>query len=204
MVLVAVVLLSLGAAVPAGAAQSGGTVLAAKAESRSASAAGTAHSRADALAMMGLMGTLSGCEVYTFNFATGELQWGFTGSTGGGGGGIGAGVSGGGQVSNANQISDINGPFGMVGASVNIGEGASGDVFTGLGSCNQQIVGGDGQVGLGFGWNIRGIDTDYHGPKGIPFGGKAYAWSKTLASFNLYHVAHDAGISLYNFLSKFP
>jgi RHS repeat-associated protein len=90
----------------------------------------------------------SDCLVVTFNWSTGEFEFGGTTTKGVGLGMVSLGISVGPQFSNANQISDYGGWFGDLGGSGSLfGAGVGADGFTGLGSCNQQIWGGSLGVG---------------------------------------------------------
>jgi len=98
------------------------------------------------------------------------------------------------QVSNANQISDLGGWFGMGGGSVSVGPDIGGDGFTGLGACNQQIIGGDVQAGMGFFvdpnvfpmWEIHGGATD--------------TWQTTFFHVNLWNAAKEAVSGFFGWL----
>jgi RHS repeat-associated protein len=135
------------------------------------------------------MVTGSACLNATLNLSTGEVQFGGSVSTGGGLGMFGVGIAFGPQLSNANQISDLGGPFGTIGASAAFGVSLGADGFTGQGSCNQQIFGLNTQAGVGI--NLPGP---------IPFweihGGVTYTWQSTFFSFNLYNAADDIGAGL--------
>jgi RHS repeat-associated protein len=146
------------------------------------------------LAQSGAMATGSGCLVVTFDLATGEFQFGATASGGGGLGMVSAGFGIGIQRSNADQVSDLGGWFGVAGGGVSVGPDISGDGFTGRGACNQQIFGGDAQVG-------GSADLD---PNFLPMweihGGATYTAQTTFFSGNLYNVINDTGTSLYKAL----
>jgi RHS repeat-associated protein len=133
------------------------------------------------LAAAAVMVTGSACLVGTFNPSTGEVQIGGTLSSGGGLGMFGAGGGIGFQRSNAERISQLGGPFGLVGGSVSLGPDVAGDVFTGQSASNKQITGADAQVGVS-------ADLD---PNILPMweihGGVTYTWQSTFVSFNLYH-----------------
>ena len=79
--------------------------------------------------------------------STGQI--GITGTVGGGGGSPNASIGGYSQVSNANDLNQLRGPFGYggfgVGEGVSIGAGG----FVGLDSCNQTIYGGEAGGGVG-------------------------------------------------------
>jgi hypothetical protein len=145
---------------------------------------------ASGLAEGGVMGTGSVCLVDTFDPSTGEFEFGGTASSGGGLGMVGAGASVGIQASNAERISDLGGPFGMIGGSASVGPGVSGDGFTGLGTYNQRIIGGD--LGVG-----PSVDLD---PNLFPMweihGGVTYTGQSTFVHFNVYHVASDVGTGI--------
>lgn len=142
------------------------------------------------LAEGGVMGTGSLCLVDTFNPSTGEFQFGGTASSGGGLGMVGAGADVGIQASNAERISDLGGPFGMGGGTASVGGGVTGDGFTGLGTYNQRIIGGD--LGVG--------PSAYLDPNVFPMweihGGVTYTGQSTFVSFNVYHVVSDVGTGI--------
>jgi RHS repeat-associated protein len=140
----------------------------------------------------GIMLTGGLCLVATFNIFTGEFQFGGTATAGGGLGMFGAGGAIGLQESNASQISDLGGWFGLVGGSASLGPAISGDAFTGLGACNQQVTGADGQLGVG-------VDLD---PNVFPMweihGGATDTWQSTFFSFNVYNAISDTEAGLYD------
>lgn len=93
------------------------------------------------VSFFGFGGVIQGCVV-----ASSNLQVGFTGSLGAGGA-VGvppasAGVGLVGQVSNADYIEDLGGPFYNVGGSAGAGGGVQGSAFGGLGRCGQPVFGG--------------------------------------------------------------
>jgi RHS repeat-associated protein len=133
----------------------------------------------------GAMATASACLNVTFNIFTGEVQFGGTFTPGGGLGMVGGsgGISL--QGSNANQISDLGGPFGMIGGSVGALPDIGGGAFTGQGACNQQITGGE--TFLGVGTNLAPI------PGWEMHSGVTYTFQSTFFSFNLYSIMSDIG-----------
>jgi len=73
--------------------------------------------------------------------------------TGGGGGGVGAGISGGLSfaTSNGGNINDLAGPFAYGSGSLGAGLNGTVDGFSGPGSQNQPIIGGGFTIGVGAG-----------------------------------------------------
>ncbi len=129
---------------------------------------------------LGVTGSL--CRVIAFDPFTGEVQYGYT-ETGGYAIGIpsaGAGASL--QVSNANQISELAGPFGYAGGSIGELFSGSGEIFAGVGPCNEHIVGGSVGAGVGVsaapGFEVHGGITD--------------TATQTTFSFNMYNLLSDA------------
>jgi hypothetical protein len=137
----------------------------------------------------------SDCLEATFNWSTGEFEFGGTTTKGFGLGMPTLGITAGVQLSNANQISDYGGWFGDVGGSGSLfGASVGVDGFTGQGSCNQQIRGGSLAVGpqvnlpAGLaGWEIHGLTT--------------YTWQSTWFSFNLYDIPGDIQRGVNSFYS---
>jgi hypothetical protein len=82
-----------------------------------------------------------GCAVVSYDSQTGEVEGGVTGTWGVGLGMPTLGYEFGLMISNAAQINDLGGPFGELGGSGEIGTvTVGGDISTGTGSNNQQIV----------------------------------------------------------------
>lgn len=139
----------------------------------------------------------SDCLVITFNWSTGEFEFGGTTTKGFGLGMPTLGISVGPQNSNANQISDYGGWFGDLGGSGSLfGASVGGDGFTGTGSCNQQIWGASLAVGVGAnlpeglaGWEIHGLDT--------------YTWQGTWVSYNLYNIPGELERGIGNLYNAF-
>jgi RHS repeat-associated protein len=143
------------------------------------------------LAQGGASAVGSACLVVTFDPFTGEFQFGGTLTGGGGLGMFGAGLGVGIQKSNANQISDLGGWFGMAGGSVSVGPDINWDGFTGTGTCNKQISGGDAGIGIS-------ADLD---PNIFPWwevhGGATYTGQSTFFSTNVYNMINEAASGVY-------
>ena len=64
------------------------------------------------------------------------------------------------QVSNANNVSQLYGPFAQAGGSAAFGVGGFGDAFTGRDSCGEEISGGDVGIAAGIGAEVHAGPTE--------------------------------------------
>jgi RHS repeat-associated protein len=131
-------------------------------------------------AIFGIELFTSGCEVATLNLSTGTFQPGYT-KTGGVGTGIPSiGYLVGPEITNANSIAELGGPFAQVGGSGEIASlSAGGDFAIGLDQCGHTVwtaFGGAGQ-GLDLPWVAAGFEIH---------GGVTDTLTTTALSFNLY------------------